>query len=36
MTINRVSTTIRKVIESDFENIIELLTHRIELRLIDK
>ena len=36
MTINRVSTTIRNVIESDFEDIIELLTHRIELGLIDK
>ena len=36
MTINRVSTTIRNVIESDFEDIIKLLTHRIELGLIDK
>ena len=36
MTINRVSTTIRTVIESDFDDIIELLTHRIELGLIDK
>ena len=36
MTINRASTTIRNVIESDFEDIIELLTHRIELGLIDK
>ena len=35
MTINRVSTTVRSVIESDFEDIIELLTHRIELGLID-
>ena len=36
MTINRVSTTIRNAIESDFEDIIELLTHRIELGLINK
>ena len=36
MTINRVSTTVRSVIESDFEDIVELLTHRIELGLIDK
>ena len=36
MTINRVSTTIRNVIESDFDDIIELLIHRIELGLIDK
>ena len=32
MTINR----IRNVIESDFEDIIELLTNRIELGLINK
>ena len=36
MTINRVSTTIRNVIESDFDDIIKLLTHRIELGLTNK
>ena len=35
MTTNRVST-IRNVIETDFDDIIELLTHGIELGLIDK
>ena len=36
MTINRVSTTIRNVIESDFEDIIELLTHKINIGEMNK
>ena len=36
MTINRISTTIRNVIESDFEDIIELLTHKINIGEMNK